>query len=199
MSTKNTPIPRTIFSVVEFAPIMVFGYLGSAAGLDLRERFLISGGLALIVLVAHRVIKWPMNSLALSANIFLLIEAAAFIKYIELVAVVFGFVRESAIFVVTLVVGIVRTFASPRGFLDLEGGKPPAVRRGSCYLLLGTCVALGMSIMFRGRTALSAALPFVGLLVLQRVLREIASRKGPHYPRLLGADRHGETSCDACT
>jgi hypothetical protein len=178
MTTRNTPIPRTIVAVAEFAPIMAFGYLGSGTGLDLRPRFLISGGLALIVLVAYRLMKWPMNSLAMSANVFLLIEGAAFITYIAPVAVVLRFVRESALFVVTFVVGIVRTFASPRGFLDVERGKPSAVRSGSLYMLLGTCVALGMSILFRGRMALAAALPFVGLLVLQRALREIASRNG---------------------
>ena len=79
MNTKSTPIPRTVFGLIEFAPILVFSYLGSAASTSLRTRFLISGSLALLVLVAQRVIKWPMNSLALSANIFLLLEGAAFI------------------------------------------------------------------------------------------------------------------------
>jgi hypothetical protein len=178
MSMRNTSIPRTLIAVAEFAPILVFSYLGSSTALDLRPRFLISGGLAFMVLVSYRLLKWPMNSLALSANVFLLIEGAAFITYIAPVTIVLRFARESALFVVTFVVGIVRTVASPRGFLDLEGGKPSAVRRGSLYLLLGTCVALGMSMVFRGRVALSAALPFFGLLVLQRVLREIASRSG---------------------
>jgi hypothetical protein len=178
MNTKSTPIPRTVFSLIEFAPILVFSYLGSAASTSLRTRFLISGSLALLALVAQRVIKWPMNSLALSANIFLLLEGAAFITYIAPVARVLRFVGESALFVVTLVVGVLRTFASARGFLDLAGGQGAAVRRGSLYLLVGTGVALGMSIVFHGRPALSAALPFVGLLALRRVLRELASRHG---------------------
>jgi len=178
MNPKSTPIPRTVFGIIEFAPILVFGYLGSAASTSLCTRFLISGGLALLVCVAQRVLKWPLNSLALSANVFLLLEGAAFLISIALVASVLRFVGESALFVVTLVVGGIRTLASARGFLDLAGGQASAVRRGSLYLLVGTGVALGMSMVFHGRPALSAALPFAGLLALRRVLREIASRSG---------------------
>jgi hypothetical protein len=175
MSTKRTPIPRTLVSLLEFVPILVFGYLGSAASADLRTRFLIGGGLALLVMVAQRVLRWSIDSLALSANVFLLLEGAAFITYIAPVAVALGLVRESALFIVTLVVGALRTVASPGGFLDLAGGQRSAVQRGSLYLLVGTGVALGLSVVFRGRPALSAALPFAGLLALRRVLREIAS------------------------
>jgi hypothetical protein len=59
MHAKLSP---SLCGIVEFAPIMVFGYLGSVAGVDLRERFLIGGGLALSLLVTHRVLKWSMNS-----------------------------------------------------------------------------------------------------------------------------------------
>lgn len=175
------PIPRTIVEVAEFIPIITFGYLGSSTALDIHSRLVISGSLALIVLVAFHLMKWPINSLALSTNFFLLIEGMAFITkiaYIAPVAAVLLFFRESAVFVVTFFVGIVRTVTSPKGLLDLEGGEPSAVRRGSLYMLLGTCVAFGISMIFRGQLALSAALPFFGLVVLRRIFRDIASRTG---------------------
>jgi hypothetical protein len=171
-------IPRTIVAVAEFAPIIAFTYL---ADLSLRQRFAIAGSMALIVLVSYRIMKWPTNSLGLSVNFFLLIEGIAFITsiaYMAPVADVLIFFKESAVFVVTFMVGTVRTIASPKGFLDLEGGNPSVIKRSSIFMLLGTCVAFGISMAFQGRVMLSASLPFLGLLLLQRVLREIASRKG---------------------
>ncbi|MEW6376138.1 MAG: hypothetical protein AB1502_10170 [Thermodesulfobacteriota bacterium] len=165
-------IRRTVFGITEFAPIIVFGYLASADSVDLRERFLIGGMLALTILVTNRVIKWHMNSLALATNIFLLIEGLAFTIFIEVIAIVQGFLRESAIFIVAFVIGLIRTIVSPCGFLDVEAEDPSAVKRGSVYLLVAVLGGLGMSILFRGQERLSAALPFIVLLFLQRVLRE---------------------------
>jgi hypothetical protein len=118
------------------------------------------------------------QSLALAANLFLLIEGAAFITYIKPVAVALGFLGESALFVVTFVVGVVRTLWSPRGFVDVESGEPSAIRRGSLYLAMGALVGLGLSIAFHGQYVWSATLPFVGLLFLRRVLRDIAGNSG---------------------
>ena len=176
MDTAKASTLTTVIGIFEFVPIIVFVYLQRDAGRHFRASLLICGALALAMLIVNRVIKRRMSSLALAVNIFLLIEGLGHIMYIAVVANVFRFLEESVLFIVTFAVGVMRTYVSPAGFVDVVSGNAAAVKRASLYLLLGVLVGLGISMAFRGHMLFAGVLPFVALGYLYRVLRQIASR-----------------------
>ena len=92
----------TVLEILEFLPIIVFGYLGTKPDADLGERIFTGGGLALVVLLAAVIMRRPMNPLALAANLFLFVCAAAFPLESAFLIQIISLLREVALFMVIL-------------------------------------------------------------------------------------------------
>ncbi len=160
----------TVLEILEFLPVIVFGYMGTKPDADLGERFFTAGGLAAVVLIAAVILRRPMNPLALAANLFLFVCAAAFPLELAFLVQVISVLRETALFMVILAVGLVATLRWQRGFIWSEAEDKAFITKASYIMLAGAGAAAIIAFDYRGDEAIAGALPFVCLVVLQKVL-----------------------------
>ena len=174
-------MPTWIFALVQFLPLSLFAALAFGGGVPDADRWKLAFEMASLAALAQLAIvlpqRRPANRLVLAANLYLLLGGLAFVTrqwwYLEL----YGALRESAIFLLMLVVGVVSTIASRAGFIGIAIEAPRrTVGRASLVLLAATVVALALSVAFRGDRYLAATVPIIGLAVLQRVLVRRAAR-----------------------
>ena len=83
---------------------------------------------------------------------------------------IYDALRESAIFIIMLAVGVATTVASRAGFVGVCLVPRTPVVRASLWLLVATALALAVSVTFRGDRYLAAVYPIIFLAVLQRGL-----------------------------
>ena len=164
----------TILEILEFLPIIVFGYMGTKPDADLGERFFTAGGLAAVIMIASVILRRPMNPLALAANLFLFVCAAAFPLELAFLVQVISILREVALFMVILAVGLVATLRWQRGFIWSEADDKEFVTKASYIMLAGAGVAAIIAFDYRGDEAIAGAVPYIGLVVLQKVLSAYA-------------------------
>ena len=74
-------------------------------GFDYEERFFVGAGAALVVVVVLVALRVRMNPLLVGVQVWLLIEAFAFIVHVPLLIDLLGDLRESSFFLVIVVVG----------------------------------------------------------------------------------------------
>ena len=159
-------------------PVLAVALCNLAGGSN-QSRFLLGGGLALLVLVLLRAKGWHSNPLLLGGNLFMLLVAATYALYLASGLVVPGLVdalmylRESGWFLMLLAVGVAMTLASPRGYVGVEEtvAERGAIRRASWLLLAATLVGLALSHVYRGQESISIVLPVTALFLLQRALK----------------------------
>jgi len=167
---------RLLPRYASFGPIVLFAGLEPVQSINTPERFLIGGGLACLALAAGALLKRRQNSLALGADIFLLLGAAAWIVQLKPLMDAFQALRETALFMTMLAIGAFRTLLAPQGFIDAPIAGPGKVRARSWLLLAGVAGAAIHSAVFPGREWLSAGLPFLGLLLVQSRLAKAENR-----------------------
>lgn len=160
----------TVLEILEFLPLIVFGYLGTKADAELGGRFFTGGGLAAVVLVAAVVLRRPMNPLALGGNLFLFVCAAAYPMELSFLTQVFSFLGETTLFLFVLAVGLVATLRWQRGFVWSEAEDRAFIKKASYMMLVGAAAAAIISFDYRGDEAIAGAAPFIGLVVLQKIL-----------------------------
>lgn len=170
-------------NLVQFFPLSLFATYAFQRGAPTNERWVTAFELAALAAVIQLLIllpqRRPMNRLILGANVYLLIGGAAALTRQWWVLDVYGVLRESAIFLAMLGVGVVATFATPAGFVAVAGAPPEDVRRASLWLLGVTLAAFVAAVVFRGHRAWAAVVPVITLAVLQRVLASRVRSKAP--------------------
>lgn len=112
----------------------------------------------------------PVSRLVLSANLYLLLGGLAFFLNQWWFLQLYDALRESAIFIIMLGVGVTTTLGSRAGFVAARSAPRTPVVRASLWLLAATALALLVSINYRGDRYLAAVYPIVSLAVLNRVL-----------------------------
>ncbi|SMF28154.1 hypothetical protein SAMN06265365_1103 [Tistlia consotensis] len=169
---------------LECLPVIAFGLCTHVGATD-ALRFLVSGGIAAVVLVLLLRRRSPQNPLLLGGNLQMVIVGASFALYLGFGIVVPGLagalltLRETAWLLMVLLVSTAYTLASPGGCLACEADRcePRSVRRGSLLLLAATCAGVLLSSEFRGQEMISAVLPLTALYLLQRWLAARAERR----------------------
>ncbi len=168
------------WGLFEFLPLLIFVYLGRF-GSDFSERFLWGGGAAIVVLLSLAVAQRRLNPLVVAANLWLILEGFAFVVYIPALANTLLWLRETAFFLVIVIVGAPFTFLSKSGLFRSASQDLESVRRYS-LLLLGVAAAGAVwAFVNRGDKFVAASLPAIVLFVLQAIL---ATRLKPASPRL---------------
>lgn len=165
------PLSRLAGRYLEFGPILVFAGLGSLENLSTPDRFLIGGGLAAAVLLSRLLGTKRSNSLALGADLFMILGSCAWLCHFEPLMHGMQAMEESGLFATLLLVGLARTLITPGGFIDEPDADPSAVTRGSAMLMAAGGMALSLSLLVSGPEWLAAGLPFVLLLLLQSLLK----------------------------
>lgn len=174
-------MPRWIFSLLQFFPLSLFACYAFWSGVPSNERWVeafqiaaIAGTIQLIIVLPQR---RPMNRLVLAGNIYLILGGLAALTgqwwYLQL----YDQLRESAIFIAMLVVGVVATFATRPSFVAAAGAEPANARRYSIALLGATVICLVPALAFEGNRLWSAVVPIIALAVFQRYLDILANRE----------------------
>lgn len=186
-------MPRWIFALVQFVPLSLFATVAYWNGAPDEQRwrmaFTLASVAALIQLLIILPQPRPANRLVLAANLYLLLGGLAFLTkqwwYLQL----YDGLRESAIFIFMLAVGVAATLATRARFLGVADAPRAYAIGASVALLLATAIALLVSVYFRGDRTLAAVWPIVALAVLQRMLAHRATQL-----QVLHSERHREAS-----
>lgn len=177
-------MPRWLFALVQFFPLSLFAsyafWYGAPDEARWRDAFQLASLAAFLQLAVVLPQRRPANRLVLAVNLYLLLGGIAFLAHQWWLLRLYDALRESAIFVSMLVVGVVTTIGSPAGFIASQVAPRGAVIRTSGLLLAATAVGLIMSFVFRGDRYLAAVFPIVALAILQRVLTYRLNRTYEH-------------------
>ena len=167
-------MPQWLFSLVQFFPLSLFAAYAFWNGAPDNDRWQVAFEIAALAAIVQLAIllpqRRPVNRLVLAANLYLLLGGLAFLTrqwwYLHL----YDALRETAIFVFMLAVGVFSTFMTRAGFVPLPDAPRSDALRASGALLGATAVALGISILFRGDRYFAAVLPIAALAILQQFL-----------------------------
>lgn len=167
-------MPRWFFALIQFLPLSLFAayafWSGAPDEARWQQAFQWASLAALVQLAIVLPQRRPASRLVLAANLYLLLGGLAFFSRQWWFLQAYDALRESAIFIIMLAVGIVTTVASRAGYVAACTAPREAVVRASAWLLAATVLALVASVAYRGDRFLAAVYPIIALAILQRVL-----------------------------
>lgn len=185
-------MPRWLFALVQFLPLSFFAsyafWYGAPDEARWRDAFQFASLASLLQLAIVLPQRRPVSRLVLAANLYLLLGGVAFLTHQWWFLRMYDVMRESAIFISMLVVGVVSTIGTRAGFVASEVAPRVAVIRASSLLLVATVVGLIMSVVFRGNRYLAAVFPILALAILQRVLMHRLRHKYAHTESASGRE-----------
>ena len=118
-------------------------------------------------LMAKRV---PLDRVSLGVDVFLIVGGAGFLFNIAPILYIYRKLIQATLFASLLVVGVLTTFLTERGFVGTKHREQGLVIIYSLYLLGAGVVAFFVSLVFRGNFFLAGILPFTGMIVINRML-----------------------------
>lgn len=165
---------KWIFALIQFLPLSLFAtyafWYGAPDELRWKHAFQLASVAALVQLAVVLPQPRPVSRLVLAANLYLLLGGVAFFAQQWWFLRLYDALRESAIFLIMLAVGLVTTFGSRAGFVAASALPRAPVIRASLWLLAATVLALVVSVTYRSDRYLAAVYPIIGLAVIHRVL-----------------------------
>jgi predicted MFS family arabinose efflux permease len=174
-------MPKWIFALIQFMPLSLFATYAFWHGAPDEQRwqhaFQLASVAALVQLAIVLPQRRPASRLVLAANLYLLLGGLAFFAHQWWFLQLYDALRESAIFIIMLAVGIATTIGSRAGFVAACTVPRAPVVRASLWLLAATALALAVSISYRGDRYLAAVYPIIALAVLHRVLLHRLARQ----------------------
>lgn len=177
-------MPRWIFALLQFLPLSLFAtyafWYGAPDELRWQHAFQLASVAALVQLAIVLPQPRPASRLVLAANLYLLLGGIAFFAQQWWFLRLYDALRESAIFVIMLAVGVATTLGSRAGFVAAPSFPRVPVVRASLCLLAATAAALAVSMSYRGDRYLAAVYPIIALAIFHRVLLYwLARQHGP--------------------
>lgn len=167
-------MPKWIFDLIQFLPLSLFAMYAFWQGAPDEQRwqhaFQLASVAALVQLAIVLPQPRPVSRLVLAANLYLLLGGLAFFTHQWWFLQLYDALRESAIFIIMLAVGVATTMGSRAGFVAACSLPRAPVVRASLWLLAATALALAVSISYRGDRYLAAVYPIIALAVLHRAL-----------------------------
>jgi hypothetical protein len=166
-------LTKKYFRIVEFIPIIAFGWvvrLTNENAVNWKLAFIVGACIALLersLLVAKRL---PLDRLLLGVDMFLVVGGAGFLFNITFILLLYERLMQATLFAFVLVVGILTTFLTERGFLGIRHHERSQVLSYSLYLIGAGVVAFLVSFAFRGNYLLAGVIPFTGMIVAKSIL-----------------------------
>lgn len=167
--------------IIEAIPLMVFlGYLriiDTQIPENWKIPFFASGGAAILVIIFSFYKKKLMDRILLGFNLYFITGGVAFITHQWWLNNVYDQLQASGLLLWVIVIGLTTTLFNSYGFIGVESSNTNSVKKYSFYLLFFSIIAFFLSFACRGSRVLSELVPFIGLFVLQGILREKISEK----------------------
>jgi len=158
---------------IEFIPISAFGIvvrLTSENGVDWKLAFIIGGCFAVIeksLLLANR---FPLDRILLGTDVFLIIGGLGYLFSLQFILNIYLFLFQATLFASLLIVGVLTTIFTERGFIGVKHHQRDRVILFSLFLLGTGAAAFLLSYIFRGDYMLAGVLPFTGMLAVNWIL-----------------------------
>jgi hypothetical protein len=159
---------------IQFLPLTAFVATARLKGLGPEAWGLAFEVGGLLAVVETAILIWKrvtLNRLLLGANVFLMVGALGFGLQIPFIVSLYGRTHESALFGAVFVVGLLTTFFTTAGFIEMPSLDRKTVVRRSGALLVVTAICMTLSIALKGNVMLGGTLPFVLLIVARQFLR----------------------------
>jgi branched-subunit amino acid transport protein AzlD len=160
-------------NLIEFIPISAFGIivrLTSENGVNWKLAFIIGGCFAVISKALFLVKRFPLDRLLLGTDVFLVFGGLGYLFNIQLILNVYLFLFHATFFASLLIIGVLTTFLTERGFIGVKHHQRNRVITFSLYLFGAGVVAFLVSFAFRGDYMLAGVLPFTGILAINWIL-----------------------------
>ena len=162
-------------NLIEFIPISAFGIvvrLTSENGVNWKLAFIIGGCFAAIekaLLIANR---FPLDRILLGTDVFLIIGGLGYLFSVQFILNIYLFLFHATLFASLLIIGVLTTFLTERGFIGVEHQHRNRVVISSLYLLGAGVAAFIVSFTFRGNYMLAGMIPFTGMLAINWILKK---------------------------
>jgi len=160
-------------NIIEFLPISAFGIIVRLTGEDSvnwKLAFIIGGCFAAVEKALLMVKRFPLDRILLGTDVFLIIGGLGYFFNISIILNIYLFLFHATLFASLLIIGVVTTLFTKRGFIGAKHQKRNRVIIFSLYLLGAGVVAFLISFTFRGDYILAGVVPFTGMLVINRIL-----------------------------
>ena len=162
-----------LLNIIEFIPIGVFGLvvrLTSENGVNWKLAFIIGGCFAVIEKALLMVKRFPFDRILLGTDVFLIIGGLGYLFNIQFILNIYLFLFHATFFASLLIIGVLTTFLTERGFIGVKHHQRNRVIIFSLYFLGAGVVAFLVSFAFRGNYMLAGVLPFTGMLAINWIL-----------------------------
>jgi len=144
-------VPRWAFALIQFLPLSLFAsyafWHGAPDNARWQQAFQLASVAALVQLAIVLPQPRPASRLVLAANLYLLLGGLAFFAQQWWFLRLYDSLRESAIFIIMLAVGVVTTVGSRAGFVAACSIPKRPVVLASLWLLAATATALAASVL----------------------------------------------------
>jgi hypothetical protein len=163
------------YKLVQFLPLTIFVLISRIYGTTddvWSMAFQIGAVAACLQILIFIVSKKSLNRILLGTNLFLILGGVGFYFRFKPILNIYGTMREATIFCSLLLVGIVSTLFTQRGYIDTDKllDNKVTIKKSSIFLLAITAVSLVISVLMRGNIWLSGTLPFIFILVAKSLL-----------------------------
>ena len=165
-----------MIKIFEAAPLMIFlGYIriiDANVPENWKLPYIISGLAAVIVIIIFLYKKRLLDRLFLGFNLYFISGGIAFITNQWWLSKLYYQLQASGLLLWVIITGITTILFSSYGFVGVKSSDTTSVKKYSYYLLFFSIIAFSFSFICRGNRVLSEIVPFIGLYLLQSVLRE---------------------------
>ena len=164
---------KNYLNIVEFIPICAFGIvvrLTSDNGVNWELAFIIGACFAVLEKAILMVKRYPLDRILLGADVFLIIGGLGYLFNIQLILNIYKSLFHATLFASLLIIGLLTTFLTERGFVGVKHHERSRVVIFSLYLFGAGVAAFLISLAFRGDYFLAGILPFTGMLVVNGML-----------------------------
>ena len=142
-----------------------------------KSPFVVSGLVALIVILSFFYKKIVFNRILLGVNLYLISGGLAFIMHQWWLIGIYNQLQASGMILWIIATGIITIFLSPKGFIGVDSSDRNSIKKYSNYLLFFSVIAFTVSFGLRGNILFSELVPFTCLFLLQRLFKNKSSRK----------------------
>lgn len=167
-------LTEILLSSLEMLPLMAF-IMVRALDVEIAGRILLAGGLASLVFGARCATRFRMSALYFSTNIFFLLASLILLSPFDDLRQFFLQLGEVGMFACIFILSLAWHFFAANGILDpVPHGKKSKIHS---WALLGVMFAcLFISSHFRGNENLAGGLPFILIVIAEKLLAHMQLR-----------------------
>ncbi len=175
-----------MLNILEAVPLIVFlisvSFIDTTVPMNWQGPFVLSGSVALSVILIFLYKKLLLNRIFLGINLYLFSGGLAFITHQWWLNRIYDSLQASGILIWVIGVGVITTLISPKGFIGIESPEKNNMKKYSFFLLTASVIAFAVSFGFQGNRILSESIPFVGLFLVHGSLKARLTENSPSDP-----------------